>query len=400
VLLTLTNRRAKLKRLTGDDQERVIKSRAPPEDFDTAQALRSAFGGCPRSVETPLISPTYSTTFVDTGMTRTSLIDSFRRQDDRTTSPNSMHSASVNYYTSSSSYPASENLSPISSISESSHFFGPPAAQITSQPSTSPFARSSSFPALYHSYPNIQELQIREEVAKQQVNSLASPRSLNFSTGNSPAPGEPQLLGDPGASYLAQPDQLGGSVSDETPTPGGSGNPAMQDGMFPRAGANALVDSHWQDFHAGGLDFSGPIVPPLPANIHMPQPYGSLDGLPNTLETQTSQSTQSVPQAVHQNFQTPQASGSQYASVFNIAYAPTYVNQAPYSNPFPIPQDQLAREQMAGPYSSDVAFGRPPQQSVGTDLEDISNGTKTLRPRGHMSRRRSFTHPTDTSTFR
>ena len=379
----------------------MIKSRAPPEDFDTAQALRSAFGGYPRTVETPLISPTYSATYVDTGMTRTSLIDGFRRQDDRTTSPNSMHSVSVNYNTSSSSHPASENLSPISSMSESSHIFGPPASQITSQPSTSPFARSSSFPALYHAYPNIQELQIREEVAKEQANSLASPRSLNFSTANSPAPGEHQILGDPGSTYLPQHDQLGSSASDTTPTPGGSGHQAMQDSMFPRTGPNSLMDSHWQDFHAGGLEFSGPIVPPLPANIDLPQPYGTLDGLPNTLEARTSQDMQSPPLTVDQNFQLQQTSGSQYAMVYNVPYSAPYVDQAPYSNPFPMAQEQLIREQMAGSYSSDVAFGTPPQQPpVTTGLEHFNRGTKTLRPRGHMSRRRSFTHPMDTSSFR
>ena len=395
------NRRAKLKRLTGDDQERVIKSRAPPEDFDTAQALRSAFGGYPRSVETPLISPTYSTTYVDTGMTRTSLIDGFRRQDDRTTSPNSMHSVSVNYYTSSSSYPASENLSPVSSMSESSHIFGQPASQITSQPSTSPFARSSSFPALYHGYPNIQELQIREEITKQQASSLASPRSLDFSTENSPVPGGHQILGDPGSSYLAQHDQLGSSASDTTLTPSGSGNQAMQDGIFPRTGANALMDSHWQDFQTGGLEFSGAVVPPLPANMEIPQPYGTIDGLPNTLETRTSQDMQNPPLTVDQHFQLQQTSGSQYAMVYNVPYSGPYVEQAPYSNPFPMAQEQLIREQMAGSYSSDVALGTPPQQPpVTTGFEHINNGTKTLRPRGLMGRRRSFTHPMDTSSFR
>ena len=332
-------------------------------------------------------------------MTRTSLVDAFRRQDDRTTSPNSMHSVSANYYTSSSSYPASENLSPVSSMSESSHFFGSSTSQIPGQPSTSPFARSSSFPALYHAYPNIQELQIREEVAKQQTNSIASPRSLNFSTGNSPARGESQILGDPGASYLAQQDQLGSSASDVTPTPGGSGNQAMQDGMFPQTGANLLIDPHWQDFQQAGLDFSGPIVPPLPAHLDMPQPYGSLDGLPNHLEAQTSQDMQGTPLAVHHNFQPPQVSGPQYAVNYHAPYSAAYPNQAAYSDPFPIAQEGLVGEQGAGPYSSDVAFGIPSQQPNTTGFDHINSGTKTLRPRG-MGRRRSFTHPMDTNSFR
>ncbi|KAL3487742.1 hypothetical protein BJX62DRAFT_187267 [Aspergillus germanicus] len=39
------NRRAKLKRLTSNDRERMLKSRALPDDFDTTQVLRTPFGG-------------------------------------------------------------------------------------------------------------------------------------------------------------------------------------------------------------------------------------------------------------------------------------------------------------------------------------------------------------------
>ncbi|KAL2760716.1 hypothetical protein ACRALDRAFT_1073549 [Sodiomyces alcalophilus JCM 7366] len=38
------NRRAKIKRLTADDRERLIKMRAVPEDFDSVQALHSPYG--------------------------------------------------------------------------------------------------------------------------------------------------------------------------------------------------------------------------------------------------------------------------------------------------------------------------------------------------------------------
>ncbi|KAL2803230.1 hypothetical protein BJX63DRAFT_78602 [Aspergillus granulosus] len=38
------NRRAKLKRLTSNDRERMLKSRALPDDFDTTQVLRTPFG--------------------------------------------------------------------------------------------------------------------------------------------------------------------------------------------------------------------------------------------------------------------------------------------------------------------------------------------------------------------
>ncbi|KAK1141391.1 hypothetical protein N8T08_009063 [Aspergillus melleus] len=47
------NRRAKLKRLTSNDRERMLKSRALPDDFDTTQVLRTPFDG--KTSETPML---------------------------------------------------------------------------------------------------------------------------------------------------------------------------------------------------------------------------------------------------------------------------------------------------------------------------------------------------------
>lgn len=51
-------RRAKLKRLTSNDRERMLKSRALPDDFDTTQVLRTPFDG--KTSETPVASPLYA----------------------------------------------------------------------------------------------------------------------------------------------------------------------------------------------------------------------------------------------------------------------------------------------------------------------------------------------------
>ncbi|KAI9847037.1 MAG: hypothetical protein M1838_001077 [Thelocarpon superellum] len=53
------NRRAKLKRMTSDDRERMMRSRALPEHFDTTQALRSPLGEGSRSQGT-MITPPFS----------------------------------------------------------------------------------------------------------------------------------------------------------------------------------------------------------------------------------------------------------------------------------------------------------------------------------------------------
>ncbi|KAK2841585.1 hypothetical protein FQN49_006112 [Arthroderma sp. PD_2] len=51
------NRRAKLKRLSLDDRERVLKSRALPDDFDMAQSLQSSYSTEHHGYTTPLVSP-------------------------------------------------------------------------------------------------------------------------------------------------------------------------------------------------------------------------------------------------------------------------------------------------------------------------------------------------------
>ncbi|KAF3480773.1 uncharacterized protein GIQ15_06120 [Arthroderma uncinatum] len=51
------NRRAKLKRLSLDDRERVLKSRALPDDFDMAQSLQPSYAAEHHGYTTPLVSP-------------------------------------------------------------------------------------------------------------------------------------------------------------------------------------------------------------------------------------------------------------------------------------------------------------------------------------------------------
>ncbi|KAK3378219.1 hypothetical protein B0H63DRAFT_240527 [Podospora didyma] len=50
------NRRAKIKRLTVDDRDRMIKMRAVPDDFDNVQALHSPYGAV-HGLGTPITSP-------------------------------------------------------------------------------------------------------------------------------------------------------------------------------------------------------------------------------------------------------------------------------------------------------------------------------------------------------
>ena len=145
------------------------------------QTLHSPFGSLPQPYSTPLASPSsYTSTFAEGGMIRPLLIDEFRRQseDDATISPISMGSTYGNLYTPPGSIPASENLSPISPVSER---FNPMSSSIsqTSPRGTNPF-RSNSFSALYAPQ-HIPKLHSHERVSRTRAESLASPLRSSMS---------------------------------------------------------------------------------------------------------------------------------------------------------------------------------------------------------------------------
>jgi hypothetical protein len=186
-------RRAKLKRLTNDDRERMMKSRALPEDFDMTQALHSPFGNTvPHSYSaqgysTPIASPApYASTY-DPGMVRPLLLSGLRREseDDSTISPISVTSNFGNFYTPPGSVPTSDTMSPISPTSERAPFMNTSYPQ-SSPRNANPFSnRSSSFSSNYHGHPHIPRLQLHDRANRSRAESLASPLRTSMSyTGN------------------------------------------------------------------------------------------------------------------------------------------------------------------------------------------------------------------------
>ncbi|CAK4030498.1 Homeobox HD-10 [Lecanosticta acicola] len=75
------NRRAKLKRLTTDDRERVMRSRALPPDFDTTQALHSPFGAQHSAMGAP-VSALGSYSAYGENVIRPLTLDTLRRVPD------------------------------------------------------------------------------------------------------------------------------------------------------------------------------------------------------------------------------------------------------------------------------------------------------------------------------
>lgn len=96
------NRRAKLKRLTTNDRERMLKSRALPDDFDTTKVLRTPFES--RSTgQTPVASPhDYGVPNPDFAALRSLRTDCFQRpnEDEYLVSPLSSASTAGTYMSS------------------------------------------------------------------------------------------------------------------------------------------------------------------------------------------------------------------------------------------------------------------------------------------------------------
>src|SRR6195952_6144134 len=73
-------RRAKIKRLTADDRERMMKMRAVPDDFDNVQALHSPYGAV-HGIGTPMQSPVDFVPNYTDHMMRPLMVDTMRRHE-------------------------------------------------------------------------------------------------------------------------------------------------------------------------------------------------------------------------------------------------------------------------------------------------------------------------------
>ncbi|KAK4453646.1 pah2 homeobox protein encoded by the pah2 protein [Podospora aff. communis PSN243] len=225
------NRRAKIKRLTADDRDRMIKMRAVPDDFDNVQALHSPYGAV-HGLGTPITSPVDfgGSSYTDHIM-RPLMVDVRRGEGDDHLSPTGLSPAFGSIgFNPSATISTPDILSPMSPSSADrygypSHMSGP----LSAGPRTSnPFARQPSLDSSMqqmHSHNSrqqirpLQPLQLRETMHRSRSDSLQSPLrssmswkgdSIDYTTYHGAS--SPQMGGrQPG---LYQQDQMGaGSTS-------------------------------------------------------------------------------------------------------------------------------------------------------------------------------------------
>lgn len=192
-MLTLLARRAKIKRLTADDRERMMKMRAVPEDFDSLGALHSPYGAV-HGLGTPITSP------VDLGgssyadhMMRPLMVDVRRHDGDDHLSPTGLSPAFGSIgFNPSAALSTPDILSPLSPTSTdrygySGHHLSTP---LSAGPRAShPFARQASLDSgmqlhAHHSRQQIrplQPLQLRDTMTRSRSDSLQSPLRSSMS---------------------------------------------------------------------------------------------------------------------------------------------------------------------------------------------------------------------------
>lgn len=184
-------RRAKIKRLTADDRDRMIKMRAVPDDFDNVQALHSPYGAV-HALGTPMSSPVdFSTPSYSEHLMRPLMVDTMRRGDgDDHLSPTGL---SPNFGTigfTPGNMGSTDILSPLSpASSDRGYYSGHLTSPLGSGPRTSnPFARQGSLdggPQMHSQNRQqirpLQPLHLRDTMSRSRTETLQSPLRTSMS---------------------------------------------------------------------------------------------------------------------------------------------------------------------------------------------------------------------------
>lgn len=213
------NRRAKLKRLTSQDRDRVLKSRALPEHFDRSQMLHQPYTSRPPSNTSPT-SPTTSRSSFPGGGHKPLAVSNIKRNpgDDYPVSPASAASAYGNYVNSPGlpePFPQAPNSAgaAVTAAGTSSSFSGPSLPRVSG---VHDYNRSHSFSSPYAPWqPYSHRLHLPP--------SDSGIKSEQLSSIHRPSASYPGLAGSiPDAAYdrhSSQPSSAGQGTSTQTNSP-------------------------------------------------------------------------------------------------------------------------------------------------------------------------------------
>jgi hypothetical protein len=191
--LTSSSRRAKIKRLTADDRDRMMKMRAVPDDFDNVQALHSPYGAV-HGLGTPMASPVdFGNASYADHMMRPLMVDVRRPEGDDHLSPTGLSPAFGSIgFNPSATISNPDILSPMSPTSSDRYGYGSHLSPLGAGPRTTsnPFGRQpgmdnsgmqmSSHSSRSHIRP-LQPLQLRETMSRSRSDNLQSPLRSSMS---------------------------------------------------------------------------------------------------------------------------------------------------------------------------------------------------------------------------
>ncbi|KAK6219783.1 homeobox domain-containing protein [Colletotrichum tabaci] len=255
------NRRAKIKRLTADDRDRMIKMRAVPDDFDNVQALHSPYGAV-HGLNTPMSSPmNFGTQSYADHMIRPLMVDVRRAEggDEHMSSTGLSPGFGSIGFTPPGAMSSPDILSPMTPNSTGDHRYGYGShlSPMGSGPRTSnPFARQGALEnsmSMHRGQPSrpLQPLQLRETMSRSRSDIQSPLRSsmswkgdaIDYNTYHHGAGGSPQLSGRQQSVY--QPEQMSGPSSSGLPYESSSYSnngspPGMNYSSFPQGPPSRL----------------------------------------------------------------------------------------------------------------------------------------------------------------
>ena len=368
--LTIVSRRAKLKRLTADDQERMLKSRALPDGFNSTQALHYPHDTASHmNVETyPQFQHINHHSYDISRSTTTPRVNSIS-ENTGIISPISVSSSMRQLYLNSDSGSASQNLSPVSPPSEHSHFYTAPPSQDTSPRACAPTARSNSFPMIYPIPIHPFSIPGQEGLVRSRDGSSAFPSSTAYPSPlgkyNSAAPVRHRR---PRRSSLNPQQRL--NLNRSMVVRGGSSLGTLHSRQGIRLDMTNVQPEVWPNPN-NFTEYSPTDVSAATSIVSHPG-YRSTNALTGTqdVHAQPTQCSQSAPLAAPPEFQSPQWHMSYQAAHFDVATGPTY-GEGQQTNPVWLP-DQVAQPYSTRPYQANVYTGSfHPPLMIDEDQSDI-----------------------------
>lgn len=160
-----------MKRLLGEDRERMIKSRAVPEGFDTRRSLHS-----------PYLRSRHAM-----GVSMKADEENFHPPDvaishggNHISSPSSVSSNPDGYYAAASSVTTSGAMSPVSSLHETPYVSESSLSPRANPHPVSRYPRSLSFPQIYHNLSRPSNYPDSEQASRRRAESLAAPHGVGL----------------------------------------------------------------------------------------------------------------------------------------------------------------------------------------------------------------------------